>query len=745
MLLQEKDHEAFKRWVLPKLETISEADAEVLADYVIALVLGQESEVNVRRDCLASLSDFLQDYTESFVNDVIQALHDKSYLEATTKNAKANGTPTQNAATGAAHVSSHSAPIPSIVGSSNTEYEPHILYSVNTPPAGAPKGPAATRATTGSQAPRTQNVQLYASGSSRKRKLVERESDPSQDGRDPYQDRNSGNKKLMKQAARRTGARGPGTESQNNFASFSAMANMHNLPPPPPGPPPFDPSDPMAMFAMAAAFGIDLSGMPPLPFAMPQGNTQSQQDPKAKCKDYHTKGYCVLGSVCPYEHGNAIAVPADKIPAYDPEHASLALQPGEQDTDGQKGHSVHRGRSRNNRGGQGRADFTHIGPSHDPSNTTLVVDKIPEENCSEDEVRRFFSAFGEITDVKMQTYKRMAVIKFQDREAAQRAYHSPKAVFENRFVRVFWHKTHLDSPRENGDVDMEPEEERESPEEIAKRQAEAQKAFEERRRKTEEAEARSAEIDRLLKEKTEEMRKIRRQLAELSGDKEEEEEGFTQTLASLQAEAEDLFAQYEPEAVPSSRGRGAHRGGYRGRGYSSFPPRGRGHAAAIRGAHRGRGANFAALHGRTSVKRLDNRPRRLAVADVEEHSAKDEALRQHLINIPDCTSIERHPEQPASLILTFNERYQAEMFLDESRNLSGVGKLDFAWVPNDAFGGVKTAARVEDADVSDGESSATVGEDEVKPETEGGVVKIEQDDEAEDADMDVADDVDQWL
>jgi hypothetical protein len=39
----------------------SDADAEVLADYVIALVTTNESEASIKGNCLASLADFLQD------------------------------------------------------------------------------------------------------------------------------------------------------------------------------------------------------------------------------------------------------------------------------------------------------------------------------------------------------------------------------------------------------------------------------------------------------------------------------------------------------------------------------------------------------------------------------------------------------------------------------------------------------------------------------------------------------------
>lgn len=39
----------------------SDADAEVLADYVIALVTANETEGSIRKNCIESLSDFLQD------------------------------------------------------------------------------------------------------------------------------------------------------------------------------------------------------------------------------------------------------------------------------------------------------------------------------------------------------------------------------------------------------------------------------------------------------------------------------------------------------------------------------------------------------------------------------------------------------------------------------------------------------------------------------------------------------------
>ncbi|CAE7028209.1 hypothetical protein CFE70_004058 [Pyrenophora teres f. teres 0-1] len=694
MLLPETDHAVFKRWLLPKLETISDAEAGVLADYVVALVATDDTEANIQRSCIESLEDFLGgDNTAAFVKDVIAALKEKAYLPNPTANA----------------------PIQSIVGSANFEYEPHP----SNVPSDAPRGPAATRNQTGHRLPDRPTAQGIQDGSnqSRKRKVLEGDNGHSWEGQDPHYNRNGSGNRPMKQAARKGGrnAMPGGMEPQNAFTGFASMPNFANLPAPPPGPLPFDPTDPMAIFAMAAAFGANIPGLPPLPVPN-EGNSR-----KTKCIRYHENGYCQIGKLCPYEHDDA----AVEVPEYDPEHSHLAVHPN--------GAKV-RGQHRTTGGGKARTKFPPSGRAHDPSNTTLVVDHIPEPSCNEESVRNYFSEFGSILGVEMHADKQLAIVKFADRPAAKRAKNSPKAVFENRFVKVYWHTPDVDE-----ELSKEPE--KLDLEAIAIKQAEAQKAFEERRRKTEEAAARAAEIDRQLKEKNEEIEEIKRQLAELSG---EVPDDFTQTLETLQKEAAELFDQHDAYEF-STRGRGAYRDAYRGHGFAPF-----------RGSYRGRGRGFTAFRG-SAVKRLDNRPRRLAVADIEANTLRDEALRQHLLNNPDCTNIELHPEETNTLILTFKERYQAEMFLDESLSIPDVGKLDLAWVPNDAFGGLgatttptpttttdaapaSTGIKLED---DDDDSSATIGEADGHAEEHAG--QQTGNGGGGDADMDVADDVDQWM
>ncbi|CAO2653565.1 Nn.00g029760.m01.CDS01 [Neocucurbitaria sp. VM-36] len=755
MFLAEKDQDVFKRWILPKLETISDADAGVLADYVIALVVTKDSEANIKRNCLESLSDFLRDDSEPFVDEVLKAIKDRSYIRAST--------------TAIATTTPQTAPIPSIVGTSNADYEPHTLRATNTPPPSAPKGPATTG--TANALHRLHDRPIGPSLSrdtqqARKRKLVEREASPSRQGQDPHYSRVGGDRPL-KQTMRTGGrnTRGGAPAVHHGFSGLSVLPDLSNLPPhfppPPPGDPPFDPANPMAFFMMMASLGSGLPAMPPPSFPNSQGNGLNQQPRKARCQEYYTKGICALGTFCPYEHVGAITIPADQVPEYDPEHASLALPP-DSETDGLGTHCS--GARSHTRGGiqasRPRKYFSAPGAPPDRSITTLGVARIPEDKFSEDGVRAFFSQFGTILEVKMHAYKRLAVVKFENRDAAERAYNNPKAVFDNRFVKVYWHISDYVpgvSKGNFGNSEMvgakDEQEEKIDLDEVAKRQAEAQKAFEERREKAERISATSEEVSKKLRKTDEEIKKMKHQLTVLSGDRFERD--HSQPLDNLQAAAEDLFTTIDGLGESRDRGGGTFHMGYRGRGYAPFPPRGRG-SAPFRGGYRGRG--LPTPSGRSSVRRLDNRPRRLVVAAIEAESSRDEALRQYLINVPDCTSIERHPEETNSLILTFKERYQAEMFLDESRSIPDVGILDLSWIPNDAFGGIvststtSTSNNVElggngqgsdngEFSSDDDDSSATVGEQDNKDAVE----TDQQPAHFADADMDVADDVDQWL
>ena len=150
-------------------------------------------------------------------------------------------------------------------------------------------------------------------------------------------------------------------------------------------------------------------------------------------------------------------------------------------------------------------------------------------------------------------------------------------------------------------------------------------------------------------------------------------------LARLEAEAEALgIDPNAPAEEPfyNYRGRGS------GRGYSSrrgFSGRGRGYIPyqPTRGSYRG--SPF--VRGRSSaVRKLDNRPRKIAISGFEFDAQKEEMLRAYLVSIGEFESIEKDPEKSDSFIVSFKERWQAEQVMNGPLEVPGVGKIKLAWV-----------------------------------------------------------------
>ena len=306
-----------------------------------------------------------------------------------------------------------------------------------------------------------------------------------------------------------------------------------------------------------------------------------------------------------------------------------------------------------------RADFSSSGPNFDRSNSTIVVEQIPEERFDEQSVRDFFSDFGTITDVTMMPYKRLALVKYDDYFSAKAAYESPKVIFDNRFVKVYWYKPDAlpKAPSTNGQyknassvTQDEPafdEDKFKRDQELAQKKLEEKKAAlkeqEEKRqalqKQKEELAARQADEKKKLMEKLAAKGQsmdlnINTQGAELPNGQEEDRKddkasektkALRAQLASLEAEAKSLgldtaLSDISPTPSWTPRGRG------RGRGYRG------GYDPSFRGSYRGRGS----LHGVAGVRgggayNLDNRPKKVAVSGVQWDTEKDEALRQHLL------------------------------------------------------------------------------------------------------------------
>jgi RNA-binding protein 26 len=388
---------------------------------------------------------------------------------------------------------------------------------------------------------------------------------------------------------------------------------------------------------------------------------------------------------------------ANFILEYDPANSSLmpgietpspSTMPALSQTtfESSRGNDRSRGRGRGLRGDRGgtngapanrrggRAEFSSDRPNFDRTKTTIVVENIPEEKFSQEAVREFFSEFGAIAEITMKPYKRLALVKYDDWSAAKAAYSSPKVIFDNRFVKVYWYTNDEALPKPpivagtgtNGSVDQGNATQISIPaptpmssepqidlEEFLRKQQEVQKAHEEKMKKKAEMEAAQKELERrqeeLLKKQAEEKRKLMEKLAAKTnkignppvteqngvsttntGKTSSQTEALKAQLAALEAEAKSLGLDtaITDDTPWSGRGRGRGRGTYRGRG--AFVPRGT--RGFDRGAFRGRGG--APFGGAGAAYKLDNRPKKIALTGVDfTNPEKDESLRQYLLVI----------------------------------------------------------------------------------------------------------------
>lgn len=619
MILDDAQSELLKTYITKLLEDVSDADSDVLADYVLALIKTDDAEDVAKPNCVDNLRDFLGERAESFVEQVFAAIASKAY------------DPSQ----------------PAVKPMANASMQ-------------APRGPIA---------------QL---GDSRKRAFNDDEGAYGGHGQSFDGDR------PMKQARRGRGGAGGAFEQRGGRQQYGG-APMTQQMPQMPGMPPFDfdpsimdPNNPLAsLMAFQQAMGGMMPNMPGMPgFPMPGAQTPSNGNRGGRrCRDYDTKGFCARGASCNFEHGDDPYIVGNE--EYDPNQATLLnVQPSRtgfvNTSSNGRGRGGQRGRGANNnfRGGGKRADISHGGPNHDTSITSVVVEQIPEDKFDEQSVRDFFGEFGAIDEVNLQPYKRLAVVKYEDYDSAKAAYDSPKVIFDNRFVKVYWHKgdTLQKPPHGRTPAPYRKDEQEEEPqidhEELARKQEEAQKRHEEQKKQREDAQRQKDELETKMKEIEAERRRMNEMLAKKSGKPvpveqpakaNGEHKDLRETLAKLEAEAKELGI--DPNAAAN------------GWGEPSYPPRGRG---GLRGRGRGRGFNsyrggWAAggARGGGNVMRLDNRPKAVSVSfgegGYEDH---DEALRQWLLfNSGESTTLTKHPDKQNAALVEFDQRYLAENFM----------------------------------------------------------------------------------
>lgn len=71
---------------------------------------------------------------------------------------------------------------------------------------------------------------------------------------------------------------------------------------------------------------------------------------------------------------------------------------------------------------------------------TLGLDNIPNELNTIDKLNGHFKKFGTVVNITVKPEKNKAFVQFTSNDEAYKAFSSPEAVLENRFIKVFWAK-----------------------------------------------------------------------------------------------------------------------------------------------------------------------------------------------------------------------------------------------------------------------------------------------------------------
>jgi RNA-binding protein 26 len=114
---------------------------------------------------------------------------------------------------------------------------------------------------------------------------------------------------------------------------------------------------------------------------------------------------------------------------------------GSQVTGHQERQPSRGGRGFGGRGGRGgRSEHNGRNNVVDPNSLTIVVEKLPPEKTNIADLTSWFSKFGTVTNVGVDSRGNRALVSFSTHEEAHKAWKSEEAVFGNRFVVIFWHR-----------------------------------------------------------------------------------------------------------------------------------------------------------------------------------------------------------------------------------------------------------------------------------------------------------------
>ncbi|CED83725.1 Proteins containing the RNA recognition motif [Phaffia rhodozyma] len=402
--LTQEELVSLKQWLIKELEPISDADTDILSDYVLALIKTDSSESEMEKEITDQLRDFLDSHTDSFVASFFSALRSKSFVSVSVVQsglpAKHSFLPSESSGS-RKRSRSPSSSTQQQVSSSKTS-------RLSTPGAGpeldVPTGPRSM-----------QNADGFVSGNQ-----------PSAGGR-------------------------PGQSFQPYFPSVDSQ---------------YQPQQHQHHFGSMNAFphpNAWLGGN-----ANPQAQFEFQQRAGFFMPGFNgpMPGMGGFGTLGPNQGGMQSSVPGSEDPSnlnqFGGQDQSgqmtgmpmgMGMDPNffvPHANDSSRGGYMSRGHGRggsftHGAGGQGGRQRSNnkdasSHPPKDRNGVTLVVSDIPAQHLSLPAIKTFFAKFGTVTNIAIDQRSSRALVSFASNEEAYKAWKSEEAVFGSRFVKVLWHR-----------------------------------------------------------------------------------------------------------------------------------------------------------------------------------------------------------------------------------------------------------------------------------------------------------------
>ncbi|KAI5123583.1 hypothetical protein M0805_003401 [Coniferiporia weirii] len=476
MLYDPSTNSALHSWLVKTLEPICDAEPEALATYIVALLKHDVPEQDLRKEVVKQLDEFFENGALGFVDTLFSALRSKSYVPYTS-------TPTSYPPSGAKSQDA-GIPIPlDALLSPSTSTSPdrgtkRSLEGDDRETRGPPKGP---RLSNDIYFARNSHANGHGQTDNWQRGPV--------DGQRVDYGSNGGLSGGMGGVVNGQGARPfhhlPRGVCRDyhlkGFCSRGAMCKFSHDDAafaPQMGIPPNAGNMPFLGIYGGMPFGMG-SGQPsaydPNDSRMdmrPRGNYQrvptlprTQNGPSDGNQTYKFRGELpVIQDLTPgrpHEEPDAMDLTSSSIPTAlstgvasdgqmqshlakpdmngSPQINRIQTQPGARPPRG--GNAGFRGRGRGGRGtfGGDHQSFND-GNEQARNSKTIVVEKIPDEHLSLEAVNGWFKRFGTVTNVAVDVSGRKALVSFSTHEEARSAWGAEEAVFNNRFVKIFWHR-----------------------------------------------------------------------------------------------------------------------------------------------------------------------------------------------------------------------------------------------------------------------------------------------------------------